>query len=211
VGDLLTFNAQTHTYRLGSRVLPSVTTILRESELCNFSSPWFTDEVRDRGTRVHAAIEALVNGAEVDDAITVPPLSAGLDAELRPCEELRPYVLAFQQWQRDERMDITGTEVRLSDEALGYAGTIDITGERNGATRNKYVVDVKCGSVPPSVGPQTAAYARLLNDGWWFRASLNLRKDGTYRYDLLEDDQDEDDFLAALRLYHRRRHKYGTR
>jgi hypothetical protein len=196
VGDLLTFNAQTHTYRLGSRVLPSVTTILRESELCDFSSPWFTDIVRDRGVRVHAAIETIANGESA--------MFSGDD-------EVLPYVLAFQKWQADDSIAITGTELRLHDAALGYAGTIDLIGERTGATKNRYVIDLKCGGVPPSVGPQTAAYARLLNDGWWFRASLNLRKDGTYRFDLLEDDQDEDDFLAALRLYHRRRHKYGTR
>lgn|SRR5574341_116369 len=195
---VLTFDAGAHRYALGGRELPSVTSILRDAGLIDHSAPWFTDEVRNRGTYVHQAIALLV---EQDlDWETLDPA-------------LVPYVQAFDRWRAEGNFVIEATEQRVCDEALGYAGTADLMAKRwSGATSAwlSYLVDVKCGTVPPSVGPQTAAYARCL-DFWRFRASLNLRSDGAYRFELLEDPEDEDDFLAALRLFHRKRTRYVTR
>jgi hypothetical protein len=190
----LTFEAATHRYALDGRELPSVTTILRDAGLIDFAAPWFTDEARARGTYVHEAIALLV---EQD-----------LDWE-RLDPTLAPYVQAFERWRTEGGCIVEACEQRVAHEALAYAGTIDLLAKRwSGATETweRYLIDVKCGAVPPSVGPQTAAYLRCLaHEGWRWRAVLQLPGDGSYRFDLLEDPEDDDDFLAALRLFHRKR------
>lgn len=196
----LTFDETAHRYTLDGRELPSVTRVLRDAGLIDCSAPWFTEAVRDRGTFVHQAIALLVEGDL--DWDTLDP-------------GLVPYVQAFDRWRLDGGFIVEACELRLCDETLGYAGTADLLAKRwSGATGSwvSYLIDVKCGAVPPSVGPQTAAYLRCLaHEGWRFRAVLNLRPDAAYRFDLLEDPEDEDDFLAALRLFHRKRTVYGAR
>jgi hypothetical protein len=162
--------------------------------LANFNAPWFTEDVRDRGSYVHAAIALLV---EDDlDLTTLDPA-------------LRPYLDAFQKWLTESRVTVIGCEVRGYDPLLWFAGTTDLL--IAAPLVGQSIVDVKCGHVPPSVGPQTAGYARMLGGRWSSRFSLNLRNNGTYRYELLDDPNDDEDFLAALRLYHRRRTTYRTR
>lgn len=179
------------------RPLARVTSVLREAGLADFSATWFTEDVRTRGTLVHQAIALLV---EQDlDWDTLDPV-------------LVPYVQAFEAWRDAGAFIVEAAELRVCDPALGYAGTIDLLAKRWQAnTWVHYVVDIKCGVVPPTVGPQLAAYARCLHDTWRFRACLNLRDDGSYRFEPLDDPEDEDDFLAALRLFHRKRSRYGTR
>lgn len=170
---------------------PRVSTILREAGLSNFDAQYYTEEVRDRGTRVHAAIH---------QALSVGWSTYYLDIE--------GYISAFRQWQADTDYLIDASEVPVANSNLRYAGTVDLLARRRGSEVLRYIVDIKCGTVPPTVGPQTAAYARCL-PGWWFRAVLNLRSDGSYRFGLLDDPEDDVDFLAALRLYHRKRSKYA--
>lgn len=193
----LQFDAALHRYTLDGRELPSVTTILREAGLIDGS--FWTDEARLRGEYLHAAI-ALHNEGDLDINALDP--------------KLVPYFRGYERFLEETRVEVEHTERRVCDEGLGYAGTLDLivawmteSGER---VARRGLVDVKTGSVPPSVGPQTAAYLRCARTflplgAPVYRFALHLPGDGSYRLVPLTNTQDEADFLAALRVAHFRR------
>lgn len=199
----LVFDAQAHAYTLDGRALVSVTTALTEAGLID-PRHW-TDEARDRGTAVHEAI-ALHTGGVLDLALVYPVY--------------RPYVDGYLRFVEESRVVVEESERRLCDPVLGYAGTLDLlvawTSEDGQRVTRRGLIDIKTGSVPPSVGPQTAAYLRCAR-AWFpagtaiYRFALHLPGDGTYRLVPLTNAQDELDFLAALRVAHfRRQHGIGN-
>jgi hypothetical protein len=116
---------------------------------------------------------------------------------------------AYLAFLASSRFLCESSELRVYDPTRGYAGTIDLIGALPG---HKHVlIDIKTGTVPKSVGPQTYAYARCL-DRFHERYALNLQANGDFALIPLRDiREDEQDFLAALRLYTRKRAFYGTR
>lgn len=190
---LFDFEPVEHVYHYAGRRLPSVTEILKDVGLIDVSGPWFTDEARTRGTYVHRAIELFAAGRLDESSVH---------------ESLVPYFTAFQRWLVDERIEVLGTEERVFDTTLGYAGTLDIRGMRQVAGRTHLIVaDVKTGAMPPSVAVQLAAYSRTLT-GFHHPYSLRLTPGGSYESrSLVTDIGADEDWLAALRLYHwRTRH-----
>lgn len=188
----LAFDAEAHRYDLAGRALPSVTQVLKAAGIAAFDSPWFTDAVRDRGSFVHQAIALDVEGALDDD--TLDPV-------------LAPYVEAFRRFRAESGAAIEHWERPVCDPALGYAGTLDgvIVLPQKGAAR-RTVIDVKS-AVYPATGPQVAAYLRcaraLYTEPVLFnRAALVLKADGSYQLHPLTDANDEQVFLAALRVFH---------
>jgi hypothetical protein len=182
VSHTLDFVVSEHRYYLdGERELPSVTTILKEQGLIN--ADWFTEEARLRGDYVHLACR-MVDDDELDDATLDP--------------KILPYVDAYRKFLAVTQPDWTYVEHRVFDEVLGYAGTLDRAGMVQGT---KYLIDIKSGTVPSSVGPQTAAYRRCLPEPHtWKRAALQLKADGSFALHNLTDRSDERIFLAALEL-----------
>jgi hypothetical protein len=189
----LTFDSASHTYAVGDLELPSVTRILAEARLQDFSAPWFTDEVKERGQHVHAAI-ALDNEGALDED-TLDPV-------------LVPYVAGWRRYLEESGATLEHFEQPVCDRAVGYAGTLDAIvlepGQR-GPTR-RTLLDIKP-ALYPSVGPQTAAYARCARQLYdtpvlFQRAALLLPGDGTYRREPLTDASDEMTFLAAVRIFH---------
>lgn len=188
---VLRFDPVEHKYLLADRELPSVTTILRDAQLVD--DTWFTEEARLRGTAVHAAIERLHQQRPFFDVNA----------------DYRGFVEAYLAFLASSQFTWAASEVRVYDEARGYAGTIDLLGALPG--HPKVLIDIKTGHVPPTVGPQTYAYARCL-ETFHERYALHLSFDGQFRLTPLRDwRNDEADFLAALRLYVRKRAFYGTR
>src|SRR4051794_4738377 len=84
-----------HRYLLGDRELPGVTSILQDVGLADFSAPWFSDAVKERGQLVHEAIAIDIEG-DLDDE-TLDPV-------------LVPYVSAWRQFLID-----TGSAVEHSE------------------------------------------------------------------------------------------------
>jgi len=192
----LVFEPELHVYRLGDRVLPSVTQILAAAGISDFSAPWFTDAVKDRGTFIHAAI-ALDNEGDLDDET--------LD------DALVPYVEGWRRYRLESECEIEHWEVPVCDPVLGYAGTLDgivrTVDERGRETRT--ILDVKR-ALYPSAGPQVAAYRRCAAALYgrpvlFKRAVLELPGDGSYKLHPLTNEMDETVFLAALRVLHFRR------
>lgn len=190
----LVFDAFLHRYTVGERELPSVTSILREAKLSDFSAPHFTEAVRMRGQLVHAAI-ALDNEGDLDFD-TLDPV-------------LVPYIEGWRRYLSESGAVVEHFEKAVCDLSAGYAGTLDAVvlepNSRPGPTR-RTVLDIKP-ALYPSVGPQVSAYlrcARGLYDGpvLFQRAALVLPGNGSYRREPLTDPTDEPTFLAACRIFH---------
>lgn len=135
------FDAPSHTYRIGGVKYPSVTTILdeiyREFE---HVPPEILEPARQFGTDVHMAV-FLENHRRLEREGTDAVLLAYVDQWLRLVESLELTVIA--------------AEHRVCHLPLGYAGTLDVLAIFE---RVLCLFDIKSGTVPRTVGQQTAAY-----------------------------------------------------
>lgn len=198
----LTFDPAAHVYVLDGRPLPSVTKILAEANVADFSAPWFSADVLERGTYVHQAI-LLDNEGDLDEATLDP--------------ELVPHVEGWRAFRRETGCVVEHWERPVCDPVLGYAGTFDgIVRLMERGFERRVLIDIKR-AFYPSAGPQTAAYRRCalkLYDSPILlqRAVVELPGDGTYRYHPLnEHARDEAIFLSSLHIVNwRRAHGYGT-
>jgi hypothetical protein len=140
---------------------------------------------------VHAAI-ALDNEGALDYDALDPLLVGYVDGWRRYLEEAGAIVLDFER--------------PVCDLAIGYAGTLDAIVHERASLRRPTLIDIKP-ALYPSVGPQTAAYARCapLPASYslpFVRAAIVLPGDGTYKREPLDDRDDERVFLAAATTYH---------
>lgn len=154
----LTFDAGTHVYRHGGRVVPSVTQVL---EVLNDFEDVHSDRLeaaRLRGRHVHAMID-LDNRGELDEE--------ALDGELLP------YLNQWRLFLRESGFTVTASELQVYHKTLRYAGTCD-TLIGHGSS---WVLDVKSGAVPRSVGAQLAGYQQALDPKPRRRLCLQLTPD----------------------------------
>ncbi len=180
---VVAFDPIAHRYSLDGRELISVTQALTEASLID--DRWYTEEASARGTAVHGAIQRL---HDINDGNPSRDLAAD------DC----PYFDAYVTFLEASGFLVEGSEERVCDPLVGYAGTMDLRGRLPKFQTGVDVVDIKTGSVPPWVGYQTAAYARLVPGDVKRRWALNLKGDGTYRLLPLITRTDEKVFLAAL-------------
>lgn len=199
-GRLIEFDSAAHTYtwvQSGARKrLPSVT-----QALSIISGYWFVDRkileaARIFGQHVHLATHYFDRGVLVER--TLDP-------------ELRFYLDQYKQFLFDTKFQIIESEQIVDHPRLGYAGQLDKGGLWK---RSTYLLDLKSGCVPRTVGPQTAAYqaARGENgDRPRRRLCLQLARD-RYKIIACEDRSDFDQFMSALNNYrfiHRSRNPYA--
>ncbi len=158
------FDKAAHQYRVDGRLVPSVTSVLNAAGLTN--PRFFTQESRERGTAVHSAIHYLVQG-DLDESSL--------------CKEVMRYFKAFVMFQNLTHFTTIFSEYTVYSGDFDYIGTLDLYGWLNG---RRVIIDVKTGSVPPTVDLQLWAYRRAAEemgckvDGVF---SLNLRKDSSFR------------------------------
>jgi len=192
----LQFDADSHTYKLGGRVVPSVTQVLAmlRGDLSRINQ----DTLRaagERGTAVHAAIELDVDGQLDEESCSTHTLAC------------------LAQWRRfkaDSGLRVIACEKRVYHQQNGYAGTADIFGRdpiAKGATYR--AIDVKTCAPHWTHALQLAAYVEAersmpgVAGNPWIRSCLYLSPDG-YR---LVTYSDHDDFRAwnhALALFYYR-------
>lgn len=182
----LAFDAEKHEYRLGGKLLPSVTQIL--SIVNDFDSipRAILENARDRGERLHAAIN-LFNRDDLD--------FDSLD------NETSDDVHAWARFLRESGAIVIASEQPVVHDTLGYAGTPDVVLQWG----NRIVIpDVKASyAVPRTVGPQTAGYAEA------YRATHGRRperycihiKGGNYTAHRRNDPADWSVFLSCLNVY----------
>jgi hypothetical protein len=180
---ILRFDPIQHRYWTGPRELLAVTQVLLTAGVID--SLWFTPAARDRGARVHAALEQL----ERHELYTIDPA-------------YEPYVEGYRQFLHDARPVWHGIETPVADLALGYAGRPDRWGTLQG---DPVVVEIKTGTVPSWASLQLVAYARLALDGQPVvrrrRLVVQLLPTGRYttrEYPVINFGRDERVFLAAL-------------
>ena len=212
-GDDLTFDATTHTYRAGGRVLRSVTSVLRAAGYLDdlFWVP--TADARRRGKTVHLLTHALeVTGDEWP--------ATGLERNWLRCPFARPLPEAlvpvvegdhawfivphdvhgcldgFQAFRQVYRPAWSDWEHAIYHGALGVAGRPD----RRGLWRGQpAVVEYKTGAEAAWHGLQLAGYDLL--DPLPFprkRVSVYFRDDGTFRVRTWNEAHDYADFLRAV-------------
>jgi hypothetical protein len=170
--------------------LPSVTTILQACGLID--TTWFTDEARDRGSRIHQLSEDYDRGQLDWSAVTDEDLG---------------YVQSFAQF-RINHQDLVWDwiEVPMMDSLGLYAGTSD----RMICQRPKHIWDLKTGVHYDWHRIQLAAYANMDGDPYsWERHCIYLDREGktpkVLTYTKAELKEDLEDWNSALRIYYRQR------
>ena len=195
---------ENHVYRvsLGGelRVVPSVTQIMKdvgyypwtfldkdESEI-HFPNGEITPV--DKGTRVHKIVENIDRGIEVD------PIDP----------ELLPYVEAYRQFKNDNEITITQIEKIIFEDEFWYAGALDRVMKINEVPA---IVDIKTGTKLTVTGIQLAAYKyaweKMSGEKNLNRFALHLKDTGAYKLVPYRNKEDLPDFLAAVRVFKRKR------
>jgi hypothetical protein len=198
--DVIEFEAASHEYRLGGKVLPSVTRVLADLSPIKHLDPAVLAPAAERGKDVHLACQ-LYDLDQLDESSITP--------------EIEPYLFAWQTFRSDYL--VRCLEVERIVYAHGYAGTLDryvqwAPGRRIGLRFG--LLEIKTGAADPTHGPQTAAYLHALLSmkkkllprgsvrGAPTRAAVYLGADGRYRVELHQDPADLSIFMAALTTYH---------
>ena len=184
--NVLTFDSETHTYRVGDEIIPSVTQILKDVGLIDTTH--FKPEHAERGTTVHEATQFWDETGMEDD--TIP-------------EELLGYLEGWKKFREE-----TGFEPSHIEQSFyspqGYAGTVDRIGQTHKI--NPILLDIKTGPPQSWHRLQLGAYAlmvkRELNIPIWDMWGVHLRKDGTYSVESYKSIEHSADWLAVLRVYH---------
>ena len=197
VSDALTFDPEKHEYRVGGKVLPSVTEILRSAGLVDFSRvpPETLRMAQERGTAVHAACH-LYDSGTLD--------YASLDAVIWP------YLEAWDKFIRQADVAIHMTEHPVHSKH-GYAGTFDRLAMVAGKPS---ILDIKTSEIiSQATGVQTSAYLRAAEEcnclgmpaKKYQRFAVHLYDNGKYELEPYTSGQDWPVFLACLQIHHFKR------
>lgn len=113
----LTFEENSHTYRLDGMAIPSVTTLMKplSDDFYHTVDPEVLDKAAKRGTAVHNAIENYITYGMED----IEPSYEG-------------YLEGFLAWWRRVKPKPLATECQVYHKILRYAGTSDLLCEING-------------------------------------------------------------------------------
>ena len=170
----LRFVPETHTYYVGAKEIPSVTTIIkRDTDVYSDYShvpEHILKRAADIGTTVHEAVESWI---KKDTLLTTDDPSANM------------YLDGFVRFLRENRFEPLYSEMKLYDPDLWYAGTVDLVCRVNGAL---CVCDIKTTNKlnEPAIELQLAAYQNLIeissSDRISDRAVIWLKKNGTYKF-----------------------------
>lgn len=177
----LQFDAETHTYTVGDKRLPSVT------QICKFAYPDAYAEIPEamkqfyfsRGTGVHKLTEDVENG--IDGQFTYDP-------------EVEKYRAGHTKWLKDTGFKALpgGIELRVKNLGLGYAGTVDRLGTIGPRV---LLLDYKTSSVRDLPTALQLALYLLAIPGYKFadveRYGVAIKKDGTYQMSKRYPDSDE--------------------
>jgi hypothetical protein len=187
MANVLTFDAAAHTYTYDGRVVPSVTQILRAIDNFDHVDPQLLERARRFGQHVHAATDLYDRGVLDEDNLDVL---------------LLPYLNAYKLFLSQTSFVVTHSEQQIYNPRQRYAGTLDKRGKWKGST---WLLDLKSGGVPRSVGLQTSAYREACDEKPKRRLCLQLMRN---RYKLIkcEEASDWSYFVSYLNV-HRFNHR----
>lgn len=184
---MITLDAN-HVYRDAGKVIPGVTSILREAGLID--TAWFNEYSRLRGELVHQAC-ALYDRDDLD-MDTLDPV-------------LTPFVNAWIKFRKDTGFQVMATEELVYNPIRVYAGTLDVRGLLGS---DPVIIDRKTGAAQPWAALQLAAYADCF-EMHYKRFVIELDDAGKYRLIEHKDRSDIKVFLAALSVVNWRKNNGG--
>lgn len=206
VQTALIFDEPTHTYRVGAKVIPSVTQVMQRAGLIDLSMiPAATlEKARQEGKAVHRMVEAECKG------LTYAKFP----------EWLEPYRRAWHAFVEWSGFELWSSEERLFNGRYGYAGTPDLVGiPHKFKDPQPSIFDLKRSlAAGRAINVQLAAYA----DSWnlQYQTDKNLIVRRRYGLQLIANDSatpykclpfesktDMGDFLTCLQ-YVRMLEKY---
>lgn len=206
---MLHFDADSHTYTLDGRVVPSVTQLIRPLEADALARiPENTLEwKRGLGEQVHLACQ-LDDEGDLDED--------NLD------QAIYPYLWAWRNFRDDHNLEILLNEMPLGSRRYRFAGTIDRVAVLNkGLIQGTFVykglatIDIKTRvDLPDAIGVQLAGYNRLVEEHpelaqtlahstgqMPHRVAVRLGPDGKYSTRVYTDTEDLACFTACLSLH----------
>lgn len=169
----LTYNDETHEYRVGGRRVPSVTEvagIITAGKYAAATNPAMLEQAKRRGTEVHELCEAIDCGVDPED-LDVPPEYVGY---------INAYLAFLRDWSPE--WDYIEKPVWTAD----YAGRADRIGRIDGKT---VIVDIKTTASMDRISKLALllqlhgyrqAWAAMGNGLCADTCGLQLKKDGTY-------------------------------
>jgi hypothetical protein len=155
----------------GGRLIPSVSTIIREAGLGHIE--FVPHDALERGSAVHD-LTARYDRKELDER-KIQPVYAG-------------YLAAWIAFRRDCGFTPTAIEKPVENTILGFAGTLDRLGRFKGSRISKVIsrraiVEIKTNSCPAWTPLQLAGYALCLDSPYsWDRFVVVLMSNGDYRF-----------------------------
>ena len=189
---MLTFTEESHEYQWDGNVVPSVTQVLEDVGIIDFSR--VPKETREpalmRGRIVHAA-------TQFDDEAFIG-VGTPLD-ESTVTDENMGYVRAWRRFRSEKKFRPELIEYQQYNQQRGYAGTLDRTGFFEDAPQQKYIIDLKTGSAEWWVRIQLSAYAAFFDHPRTFkRLCIELHADGTWKPYLFDERSWQGDFNRFL-------------
>lgn len=193
----LEFDAERHLYAWRGKRVRSVTQVLFDAGLVDFS--FCTEFAMWRGSNVHKAIHV--------------ELTEGLDWSSVP-EAFHPFISAARQYIDDHHAEVVEVERRVFSACYQYAGTLDLIMREHArctcvAPKRVVEVDWKTGPPRQATALQLAGYAQayyeetknLIHE----RRAVQLTATGDYHTTPCTNRTDRDRFLAALTVASLRR------
>lgn len=202
----LHFDAATHTYSVDGVIVPSVTQVLEDVGIVDYSG--IPEPIREaaleRGRLVHLC-------TQYDEELEREGQRLA-DSEIDPA--LSGFVEAARRFRRETGFAPNLIEHRGFHRGYRYAGTLDRTGTFRGSTMND-IVDYKTGTAAEWVKYQTAAYAAFFERPRMMRRlCVELHADGTYTIPFVCEGREFQEhfnvFLSALNVF-RVKHPNGKR
>jgi hypothetical protein len=189
--DGLTFEADGHVYRYKGRVVPSVTQVLEQLQYLQ-GIPWeVLKAAQEFGTHVHQACH-LYNQNDLDEESLDPALV--------------PWINSYKRFLSETGFVVVDSEMLVYNPLMRYAGQLDFWGRWRNTT---WVVDIKSGVVPSTVGAQLSAYLNAMPPAMEKpkkRACLQL-SDTDYKFIEQKELSDFSLFTSALNCYrHNEKH-----
>ena len=180
---MLTFNPETHQYKYGELIVPSVTQILSICHELEGTAQYFTVETAQRGQYVHRLCELSDNGKLAKESID---------------PDLAGYLVAWHRFKQDRRPLIKQNEVQVFNPSKWYAGTLDRIVFFEG-DKEDTVLDIKTGDPGKAGMLQLAAYAKAAHTRPKQRLVVQLSQGGSYRLHWPKNSLEEDfgAFLAC--------------
>lgn len=165
----LEFDEGSHVYRIGSEILPSVTTLMKPLSDKHYKAipDYVLEKAAGRGSAIHNAIENWIKFGIVDIPV-----------------QYMEYFDAFYDWWRKYEPTVIGSELRLYHKLLRYAGTADLVCRIGDEL---WIIDYKSTGVLSEmlVRVQLEAYAKALESFGvkvHRKGALHLKKDGSWAF-----------------------------